>query len=45
MREDVVKVPKRELQRYQVIGGCLKKEISQAKAGELLGLSGMSGVS
>jgi len=39
MREDIITMTKRELERYQVIGACRRREISQAKAGELLGLS------
>lgn len=39
MREDVIEMTKQELERYQVIGGCLRKELRQATAGELLGLS------
>jgi transposase len=39
MREDIIEMTKRELERYQMLGACLKKDITQAKAGELLGLS------
>jgi len=39
MREDIIEMTKRELERYQVLGTCLKKDLTQAKAGELLGLS------
>jgi transposase len=39
MREDIIAMTKRELERYQIIARCLRKEILQAKAGELLGLS------
>jgi transposase len=39
MREDVIAMTKRELERSQVVGVCLKREVTQAKAGELLGLS------
>ena len=39
MYEDIITMKRRELERYQVIERTLKKEISQAKAGELLELS------
>jgi transposase len=39
MREDRITMTRRELERYQVIERSLKREISQAKAGELLELS------
>ncbi len=39
MREDIIEMTRQELERYQVLGGCLRKEIRQAKAGDLLGLS------
>ena len=39
MREDIIAMTKRELERYQVITRCLRKELRQATAGELLGLS------
>jgi transposase len=39
MREDSITMTRRELERYQVIERSLKKEITQAKAGELLELS------
>ncbi len=39
MREDIIAMTKRELERGQVVGRCLRKEIRQAEAGELLGLS------
>jgi DNA-binding transcriptional regulator LsrR (DeoR family) len=39
MVEDSITMTRRELGRYQVIEQSLKKEITQAKAGELLELS------
>jgi len=39
MCEDIITMTRQELERYQVIGRSLKKEITQAKAGELLELS------
>jgi transposase len=39
MREDIIAMTKRELERGQVVGRCLRKELRQAEAGELLGLS------
>jgi transposase len=39
MDEDSITMTRRELERYQVIERSLKKEITQAKAGELLELS------
>jgi len=38
MREDIIEMTRQELERYQVLGGCLRKEIRQAKAEDLLGL-------
>jgi len=37
--EDIIKMTRRELGRYQMIDRSLKKEITQAKAAELLELS------
>ena len=39
MDEDIITMTRQELERYQVIEPSLKREISQAKAGELLELS------
>jgi predicted DNA-binding protein (UPF0251 family) len=39
MHEDIITMSKRELERYPVIERSLKREITQAKAGELLELS------
>jgi|GEM_PF-1967632 len=39
MCEDIITMTRQELERYQVIGRSLKKEITEAKAGELLELS------
>jgi len=39
MCEDIITMTRRELERYQVIERSLRKEITQARAGELLGLS------
>lgn len=39
MCEDSITMTRREVERYQVIGRNLRKEITQAKAAELLGLS------
>ena len=39
MREDIIAMTKRELERGQVVGRCMRKELRQAEAGELLGLS------
>jgi transposase len=39
MREDMITMTRREIERYQVLERSVKGEISQGKAGELLGLS------
>jgi hypothetical protein len=39
MREDIIRMTRREMDRYQVIERSLRREITQAKAGELLELS------
>ena len=39
MREDIITMSRRELERYQMIQRSLRREITQAEAGELLELS------
>jgi hypothetical protein len=37
MREDIAAMTKRELERYQVLARCLRKELRQAEAGPRAG--------
>jgi predicted DNA-binding protein (UPF0251 family) len=39
LQEDMIRMKRRELERYQIVQRTLKKEMTQAKAGELLELS------
>jgi len=39
MHKDIIAMTRQELERYQVIEGTLRRDVTQAKAGELLGLS------